>query len=109
MSDYAHFHRNRLNLAIHALMVPLFVLSALAVVGSLIAGRWLEAIALAGGPVLSLALQRFGHGREVHPPIPFEGPGDFLARVFAEQFLRFPIFVLSGEWWRAWVRAGREH
>jgi hypothetical protein len=109
MNDYAYFHGNRLNLAVHALMVPVFVVSALAMVGDLIAGRWLGAMALAGGPVLSLALQRIGHRREVHPPIPFEGPGDFLKRIFAEQFLRFPLFVLSGEWRRAWVRAGPEH
>jgi hypothetical protein len=108
MNDYAYFHGNRLNLLIHALMVPVFVVSALALVGNLIAGRWLGAIALAGLPVLSLALQRFGHRREVHPPIPFRGPGDFLVRIFTEQFFRFPIFVLSGEWKRAWARAGRK-
>jgi hypothetical protein len=108
MSNYAHFHGNRLNLVIHALVVPVFVVSAVAVVGSLMAGRWLLAMAMVGGPVLSLALQGFGHRREVHPPLPFAGPRDFLKRVFAEQFFRFPIFVLSGEWKRAWVRAGRE-
>jgi hypothetical protein len=109
MNDYAYFHGNRLNLLIHALMVPVFVVSALALVGNLIAGWWLGAIALAGLPVLSLALQRFGHRREVRPPIPFPGPGDFLVRIFAEQFFRFPIFVLSGEWKRAWRRAERGH
>jgi len=108
MTDYAHFHGNRLNLVIHALMVPVFLASPLALVGNLIAGRWLGAMALAGGRVLSLALQRIGSGREVHPPLPFQGPGDFRERTFAEQFLRFPLFVRSGEWKRAWARAGRE-
>jgi hypothetical protein len=50
MTDYAHFHGNRLNLVIHALMVPVFVVSTLALVGNLMAGRWLGAMALAGGP-----------------------------------------------------------
>jgi hypothetical protein len=108
MTDYAHFHGNRLNLVIHALTVPVFVVSTLALVGNLIAGGWRGAMALAGGPVLSLALQRIGHGREVHPPLPFQGPGDFRERIFAEQFLGFPLFVRSGEGKRAWVRAGRE-
>ena len=109
MHDYARFHGNRLNLAIHALMVPVFVVSVLALIGNLIAGRWLWAMALAAGPVLSLALQGFGHRREVHPPLPFAGPGNFLGRVFAEQFFRFPVFVLSGGWKRAWLRAGQTH
>src|SRR5258708_4584731 len=108
MTHYAHFPGNRLNLVIHALMVPILVASTLALVGNLIARRWRGAMALAGGPVLSLALQRIGHGREVHPPLPFQGPGDFRERIFAEQFLRFPFFVRSGKGKRAWSRAGRE-
>lgn len=109
MNDYAHFHSNRINLVIHALMVPVFVVSALALIGSLIAEWWRGAMALTAGPVLSLALQGFGHRRETNPPIPFAGPGNFLGRILAEQFFRFPAFVLSGEWKRAWVRAGRAH
>ncbi|HXB54107.1 MAG TPA: terminase [Vicinamibacteria bacterium] len=109
MNDYTHFHQNRLNLAIHALMVPVFVASAFALAGNLLTGRWRGALALAAGPILSLALQGFGHRREVHPPLPFAGPGDFLGRIFTEQFFRFPAFVLSGEWKRAWRRAGRTH
>jgi uncharacterized membrane protein YGL010W len=109
MNDYARFHGNRLNLSIHAVMVPLFAVSVLALIGALIAGRWRGATVLAAGPVLSLALQGFGHRREVHPPLPFAGPANFLARVFAEQFFRFPAFALNGEWKRAWLRAGRRH
>jgi hypothetical protein len=109
MSDDADFHGNRLNLAVHTLMVPVFVLSALAVIGYVIAGRWLGTIVMSVGPVLSLALQRFGHRKEAHVPILFEGPGDFLGRVFAEPFLSFPVFVLSGEWKRAWAWAGHGH
>jgi hypothetical protein len=108
MTDHAHFHGNRLNLAVHALMVLVFVVSTHALVGNLIAGPWLAAMALAGGPALSLALRRFRHRREVHPPIPFQGPRDFRERIFAEQFLRFPLFALSGKRKRAWARAGRE-
>src|SRR5258708_39093577 len=88
MTDYAHFHGNRLNLVIHALMVPILVVSTLALVGNLIAGGWRGAMALAGGPVLSLALQRLRHGRDVQPPLPVQGPGDCRERISAEQILR---------------------
>jgi hypothetical protein len=40
--------------------------------------------------------------REVNPPIPFRGPADFVARILTAQFSRFPRFVLSGGWLRAW-------
>ena len=83
-------------------MVPAFVVGALGALLSLAADRWLSAAALALLPVLSVAAQGVGHKREVNPPIPFRGPADFVARLLTEQFYRFPRFVLSGGWLRAW-------
>ncbi len=102
MTDYPRFHQNRTNLAIHIVMVPVFVASAVGVVGALAAGRWPVAASLALGPLASLAAQGAGHSRERNPPLPFAGPGDFATRVLAEQFYRFPRFVLTGGWKRAW-------
>ena len=39
------------------------------------------------------------------PPEPFAGPGQALARLFFEQWLTFPRFVLSGGWRRALAAA----
>jgi hypothetical protein len=47
------------------------------------------------------ALQGIGHKREAAPPIAFEGPIDVVTRIFVEQFVTFPRFVLTGGWWRA--------
>ena len=50
--------------------------------------------------VLGFALQGIGHKREAEQPVPFEGPADFVARIFTEQFVTFPRFVLTGHWLR---------
>ena len=78
MQDYARFHTNKTNLLLHIVMVPLF----------------------------SIAVQGAGHKQEPNPPLPFDGPGDFVKRIFSEQFYKFPQFLLTGEWLRA-IRASR--
>jgi hypothetical protein len=35
------------------------------------------------------------------PPEPFTGPLNAVARIFLEQWITFPLFVLSGSWWKA--------
>jgi hypothetical protein len=100
--DYPRFHQHRVNLAIHLVMVPVFVAGTLGVLASLALGRHGWAAVLVLAVVLSIAAQGVGHAREINPPIPFAGPGDFARRFFAEQFYRFPRFVLGGGWWRAW-------
>ena len=96
MNDYPRFHRDRVNLAIHIVMVPMFVAGVLAA---------LWAALLAALPLVSMAAQGVGHKRETNPPLPFAGPGAFLRRILAEQFFRFPVFVLGGGWIRAWHAA----
>lgn len=102
MNDYPRFHQDRVNLAIHVVMVPVFLAGALGALWTAAHGHWLWAALLAGLPVASMAAQGVGHKREANPPIPFAGPGDFLRRILAEQLFRFPMFVLGGGWIRAW-------
>jgi hypothetical protein len=104
MQDYPHFHKNRVNLLLHIVMVPLFVVGAVYALLAVMQGRWLEAVLALLLPLISIAIQGAGHKREPNPPLPFDGPGDFVKRIFSEQFYKFPKFVLSGEWLRA-VRA----
>ena len=104
--DYPRFHKNRTNLLLHIVVVPLFVLGVVYAVVAAFQGRWLAALLSLLLPVVSLAIQGFGHKMEPNPSLPFEGPGEFVTRIFTEQFYRFPMFVLSGEWLRA-VRAPR--
>jgi hypothetical protein len=43
---------------------------------------------------------------EANPAVPFSGPGNALSRIFGEQFVTFPRFVLSGGWARALRASG---
>jgi uncharacterized membrane protein YGL010W len=101
MQDYPRFHKNKANLLLHIVVVPLFVAGIVFAVWSLLQGRWMDAALGMLVPVVSLAIQGVGHKKEPNPPLPFKGPGEFVTRIFSEQFYRFPKFVLSGEWLRA--------
>lgn len=104
---YARFHRSRFDLLLHIALVPMFVLSNLALLRAMLHGSWLAAVLALGGMLLSIALQGRGHRSEPVPPEPFAGPGDALARIFLEQWITFPRFVLSGGWLRALRDANR--
>ena len=96
-SLYPEAHRDRRNLALHALTAPLFLAGTLL----LFVKPWI------GLPLMLVALvaQGRGHKLEKTAPAPFEGPLDVPKRFFAEQFVTFPRYVLSGEFARAWRRA----
>ena len=83
------------------MVVPFFVLGVVYALVAATQGRWLAASLSLVLPLLSIAIQGAGHKQEPNPPLPFEGPGDFVKRIFSEQFYRFPKFVLSGGWLRA--------
>ncbi len=107
MEAYSRVHRNRTNLMIHLFMVPFFIGSVLAIGWSLLQGHWLWSAALVAGPVVSLVFQGYGHKLEAIAPEPFTGPGNFVKRIFVEQFYTFPRFVLSGGWLSSW-RSGTQ-
>jgi hypothetical protein len=97
---YPDGHRDRLNLALHLFTWPIFVGGLLFALATPVVG-W---VGLAGlvGPVVAMALQGRGHKREHVAPVPFESAGDVLTRIFAEQLVTFPRFLLSGRFFRAW-------
>jgi hypothetical protein len=102
-SLYPDNHRTRRNLLLHLLTVPLFEVGTLAVVGAFLVSGWL-AIAGVLAMAVAMALQGAGHGKEAVPPVPFASPFDALARIFVEQWVTFPRYVLSGQLaarWRA--------
>jgi hypothetical protein len=103
--DYPRVHTGRGNLLIHAVAVPIFDAATIGVVASLIVRSPLAAVGCAALAVGAFAVQGRGHGMEAERPIPFSGPRNVLARVFAEQFITFPRFVLSGGWSRAYRAA----
>lgn len=100
--DYPRVHTTRTNLLIHIVAVPVFDVAVVGVVMSLAARSWLGAAAGAVVAVAAFAAEGRGHAIEPERPIPFAGPRDVFTRIFAEQFITFPRFVLSGGWLRAY-------
>ncbi|MBY4898034.1 Mpo1-like protein [Cupriavidus sp. AU9028] len=99
--DYAASHRHPLNLLIHLVAVPLFLAGTVLALYGLVR---LSLPALALGLVaagMSLALQARGHRLEALRPVPFDGPRDAAVRLLAEQWITFPRYLLSGNWWAA--------
>jgi len=97
-SDYGAKHRDRENLLIHIVAVPLFQLATLGLVGAALGRSWAVALIAVGLMVVALVLQGRGHRREAEVPASFDGAGDFVTRFVAEQWITFPRFVLSGAW-----------
>jgi phage terminase small subunit len=106
-SDYVAKHRDRGNLMIHIVAVPLFQLATLVLVGAALGRSWAAAVIAVGLVVVALVLQGRGHRREAEVPTPFDGAGDFVTRFVAEQWITLPRFVLSGAWSENLRRARR--
>ena len=106
-NHYPEAHRDRRNLAIHLATAPLFVAGVVGLVASPFVAWWL-ALAGAAAMFLTVALQGRGHKLEPNAPLPFEGPFDVAQRLFVEQMVTFPRYVLSGGWARAWRAAGQK-
>jgi hypothetical protein len=98
---YPRYHQSRANLVWHILLVPLFLAANIVFVVALARAWWLTAFFSLAAMGLSVALQGRGHSQEPVPPEPFTGPLDTFARIFLEQWVTFPLFVLSGGWSKA--------
>jgi len=95
---YAQAHQSPSNLVIHIVAVPIFLIANVLLVVGLLRGEWIAAgagmVAMAG----SLFVQGRGHRREPKAPERFTGPLNAVTRIFAEQWVTFPRFVLTGGW-----------
>lgn len=105
-ADYPRVHADRRNLLIHIVAVPVFDAAIVTALASAASRSWVgvaAGLAVAAG---AFAAEGRGHGLEAQRPIPFSGPGNALSRIFVEQFVTFPRYVLSGGWAQAWRAAG---
>jgi len=98
---YPDGHKRRLTLVVHLLTAPLFVAGTLMLASAPLAG-WYLAVAGPAFMLATLLVQGWAHKQEDAKPVPFLGPVDFVTRFFAEQFVTFPRFVLSGALLRVW-------
>lgn len=97
---YAERHVDKLNLWVHLYTVAAFIASAAAAFAHLLSLQWFGVLVSLGVMAAALGLQALVGRREALSAPPFDGPVDALRRVFAEQFVTFPRFVLSGGWMR---------
>lgn len=102
---YPTFHTTKLTLWLHLVAVPAFVGSTLSLLASLARLSIVGVVTALVGMAVAFAAQGFAHKREPVPAIPFDGALDVVTRIFAEQFVTFPRFVLSGAWARALRRS----
>lgn len=106
---YADYHGSRRNLVIHLVTQPVFVTGFFCVLGAPFTGSLagIAGSALGGLVMMAVAMiaQGRGHAMEAAPPIPFAGAGDAVGRIFLEQLVNFPRFVLSGGLAKAWREA----
>jgi hypothetical protein len=105
-SGYPTYHGSRRNLVIHLVTQPIFVMGVFSVVTAPLAGS-LVGIAVRfasglGGMAFAMIAQGRGHAMESSPPIPFAGPVDAIGRIFLEQLVNFPRFVITGGLAKAW-------
>jgi len=107
--EYCRVHANRANLLVHLFAVPLFIVAVVLLVRCIFRGDWVSAVVVIGIAMLAMALQGRGHKEEANPPRPFASPANFLKRWFTEQFIIFPLFFLTGRWWRQWKSAAERH
>jgi hypothetical protein len=98
---YARYHQSRANLWLHIVLVPLFLSGNGLLLVGLVRLDWKKALAGVVCMGASMALQGLGHKGERVPPEPFTSRGNAVARIFLEQWITFPRFVLSGGWRRA--------
>jgi hypothetical protein len=100
---YGAAHRERKNLLVHALTVPIFMGGTALLLLPPLFSFWLAPGGLAA-MVFAAALQGRTHRLEAVRPMPFQGPWDVFARLMLEQWITFPRFVWTGGFGRAWRR-----
>ena len=98
---YARYHQSRANLLLHIVLVPLFLAGNVALIVGILRLSWMESLTGIVLMAFSMALQGRGHRIEAVPPVPFSGPVNALSRIFLEQWISFPRFVLTGGWSRS--------
>jgi hypothetical protein len=100
-AGYPKYHRSRANLLMHIVLVPLFLIGNAGLVVALVERSALVGAISLAGMIVSVALQGRGHRQEENPPVPFTSVANAVLRIFLEQWITFPRFVVSGAWFRA--------
>ena len=98
---YSRYHQSRTNLLLHIVVVPLFLFGNIGFVVALLQSSWSQSLLALGAIVVSVVAQGRGHAVESVPSVPFTSKLNAVQRIFLEQWVTFPRFVISGGWVRA--------
>jgi uncharacterized membrane protein YGL010W len=99
---YPSAHRDRRNLIIHAVTVPLFTIGLILTAAGLARFAALSTVFGVALVLGAIVAQGRGHRFEREAPQPFRSTVDALVRLVVEQLVTFPRFVLRGGFARAW-------
>jgi len=99
---YPSAHRDRRNLIIHAVTVPLFTIGLILTAAGLARFAPLSTVFGVALVLGTIVAQGRGHRFEREAPQPFRSTVDALVRLVVEQLVTFPRFVLRGGFARAW-------
>jgi len=100
-NGYPKYHQSRPNLLLHIVFVPIFLVGNVGGVIAVFLRSWVLGVVSLAVMAGSMVVQGRGHGQEVNPPEPFTGPANAISRIFLEQWITFPRFVISGGWSRS--------
>lgn len=104
-ASYPATHATRANLLLHLCTAPFFWVGTLLLLWALFTLNWPSAVTGVLCLSVTVLTQGFGHRRlENQAPAPFTSPWNFMGRIFLEQWITFPRFLLSGGWWTAFDR-----
>ncbi len=91
----------------HLIAVPLFVVAHFFLIAGVLNPDGATLFWALGALLLSLLLQMRGHALEENHAPPFRDARDCVRRIYAEQFINFRQFVISGQWYVSWkIRVG---
>ncbi|WP_103668494.1 Mpo1-like protein [Pseudanabaena sp. BC1403] len=100
-NGYLRYHKSKRNLLLHIIFVPLFLAANLGLLLALFNVSLSACVLCIVFMTLSIVLQGKGHSIEENSAEPFSSPLNAIVRIFLEQWITFPRFVLTGYWFSA--------
>ena len=107
-SGYTIAHQNKTNLLLHIIAVPLFIVATVLALYAVVRLSLFGLVVSIPCLIVSLIIQGRGHKLEPVRPEPFKSGFDFVCRIFAEQWITFPRFVLTGGWFKNFSKTDRK-
>ncbi|HLT99799.1 MAG TPA: terminase [Burkholderiaceae bacterium] len=93
-ADYSRVHANGANLMVHALTAPVFMAGTVVFFWGFCALSPLLSLGGVFAMIVAVVAQGWGHKKESQPPAPFTSRGNAIARIFLEQWVTFPRYVV---------------